>query len=385
MNPFIFHSPTRICFGEGMALSAGDFVRELSASRVFLVTDNFLRSTDLVKAIIANLEETFGVSPVIYSDVPPDSDIECVNRGAQLAKAHNCDLILCIGGGSVIDTAKVINLCLTYGGDLLEHQGLNLIDRKLGPLIAMPTTAGTGSEVSFVAMVKDHQEGKKLFFGSPFLGPDMAILDPNLVLSLPPKLTAATGIDAITHGIESFVATNTNSCFTNALCLESLKILFEQLPLAYSEGSNMDARAQTLAASCMAGVAFNNSGVGVVHALAHAVGARFGTHHGMTNAVFLPHGMRFNFETSEGRFAEIAAYIGMQEQPGQAAHALIARVEELLLHLQLPSTLSQLGVPPLESEVLDELALLAGADPAIIFNPKEVSHEELIDLLKRAY
>lgn len=370
-----------------MALSAGDFVRELQGNKVLLVTDAFLVRSGMLDGIIASLTEASAAPPVLFSDVPADSDIDCVNAGAELARLHDCDAIVCVGGGSVIDTAKVINLCLTYGGDLMEYQGLNLIDRSLFPLVAIPTTAGTGSEVTFVAMVKDHAQKRKLMFGSPYLAPDMAILDPELLLSLPPHLTAATGMDAITHGIESFVATNTNSSFTNALCLESLSLLFKWLPVAYRDGRDIEARSATLIASCMAGVAFNNSGVGVVHGLAHSVGAMFGTHHGMTNAIFLPHGMRFNMDIAAERFAAITAFIepdfaGTTEDKCQR---LISRVESLMHEMQMPANLAAIKIPKLNGELAQELALMAAADPAIIFNPKEVSLEELRDLLDKAY
>ena len=241
-----------------------------------------------------SIKECTGEDPVVFSNVPPDSDVDCVDEGATLARQNGCDLIVAIGGGSVMDTAKVINICVSLGGDLLEHQGLNNITGKLLPLIAIPTTAGTGSEVSFVAMVKDHKENKKLMFGSPSLAPDVAVLDPELIISLPAKLTAATGIDAVTHDIECFVAAGTNSVMTDALCLESLLLLNNNLETATINGADMEARSATLVASTMAGMAFTNSGVGIVHALAHSIGAKFGTHHGMTNGVLLPHGMRFN-------------------------------------------------------------------------------------------
>src|SRR5262249_1692080 len=151
---------------------------------------------------------------------------------AVLAREAGCNCILAVGGGSVLDTAKVVNICLSLGGELLEYQGLNNLTARLRPMIAIPTTAGTGSEVSMVAMVKDNAEGKKLLFGSRFLAPDCAILDPHLIVSLPPKLTAATGLDALTHNIESYTAVISNSIFTDALCIESLRLLFEHLPRA---------------------------------------------------------------------------------------------------------------------------------------------------------
>ena len=284
----------------------------------------------------------------------------------------------------------MINICLSFGGEVMDYQGLNIIERKLYPLIAVPTTAGTGAEVSFVAMVKDHGEGKKLMFGSRFLAPDVAILDPLMVVSLPAKLTAATGIDAITHGIECYVASGTYSVFTDALCLEALRLLFEFLPQATVDGGNLEARGATLVASCMAGVAFTNSGVGITHALAHAVGAKYATHHGMTNGVFLPHGMRFNLDTVYPRYARIAQFLSLADEDNNGddlalANLLVNKVEALIEKLQLPLTLRELGVPEFSDENLAELSDLAAADPAIMFNPREASSDDLTQLLKRAY
>jgi alcohol dehydrogenase class IV len=390
MNPFVFHTPTRVYFGEDSASSCGDFLRELGGKKVLMVADAFLEKSGALKPLIESIRESTGSAPILFTDVPSDSDIDCVNNATAIARTHQCDALVAVGGGSVIDTAKVINICLSFGGEVMDYQGLNIIERKLYPLIAVPTTAGTGAEVSFVAMVKDHGEGKKLMFGSRFLAPDVAILDPLMIVSLPAKLTAATGIDAITHGIECYVASGTYSVFTDAICLESLRLLFEFLPQATVDGGNIEARGATLVASCMAGVAFTNSGVGITHALAHAVGAKYATHHGMTNAVFLPHGMRFNLDTVYPRYARIAQFLGFADEENNGderalANLLVNKVEALLEKLQLPLTLRELGVPEFSDENLAELTDLAAADPAIMFNPREASSDDLTQLLKRAY
>ncbi len=387
MNPFVFMAPTKVRFGEAGVSSCGDYVQELGGKKVLIVTDAFISKSGKVQPLIDSLKGCLGVDPVVFSNVPPDSDIECVNEGATLARQHGCDCIVAMGGGSVMDTAKVINICLSLGGELMEHQGLNNILQKLMPLIAIPTTAGTGSEVSFAAMVKDHSEHKKLMFASPFLAPDVAVLDPELIISLPAKLTAATGIDAITHDIECFVAAGTNSPMTDCLCLESLRMLKEHLATATANGADTEARSATLVASTMAGLAFTNSGVGVIHAMAHSIGAMYGTHHGMTNGVLLPHGMRFNLPAASAAYARLARYIQVSSDSddGKAANALIDWVNGLLLELDLPKNLRELGVPELNSEALAEISELASSDPAIMFNPREVTSEELVSMLQRAY
>jgi len=393
MNPFVFQSPTKVLFGEFSIADCADALIELKASRPLLVADGFLFESGALEPLLEGLR-SLGQEPPVFTEVPSDSDLECVVKATELARRHNCDSIVAVGGGSVIDTAKVVDICLSLGGDLLEYQGLNIIQSRLLPLIVVPTTAGTGSEVSFVAMIKDHKEGRKLMFGSPYLAPDVAVLDPSLLLTLPPRLTAATGMDAITHGIEACVASGTFSVVTDALCLESIRLLFDNLPLACSQGDSIDARANTLAASTMAGIAFTNSGVGIVHALAHSVGGMFGTHHGMTNAVFLPVGMEFNLECAADRYARIASYVFSERvlpaSVEERAAFLIDEVRGLLQRLSMPSRLSELGVAALNENllketVLNELSCMASSDPAIMFNPREASGDDLIELIKRAY
>lgn len=384
MNPFVFHSPTKISFGEHMAATASDVVKDYGAKKILIVTDQILVKTGLVQSVLSGFHQN---EYVLYSDVPSDSDVQCVNKAAEFAREAGCDGIVAVGGGSVLDTAKVVNICLTMGGELLEYQGLNNLGSRLYPIVAIPTTAGTGSEVSMVAMVKDNSEGKKLLFGSRFLAPDAAILDPTLIISLPARLTAATGLDAVTHCVEAYSAVISNSLMSDALCVQALRMLFEWLPRATIHGDDLAARSATLVASTMAGVAFTNSGVGIVHALAHATGAKYGTHHGATNSVFLPHGMNFNLDVVSNRYASLARQLGMSNSSNdeEAAKALIHGVGQLAAKVGLPSRLRDLGVPQLQKPELDELAFLASTDPAIMFNPKESSVEDIIEIYERAY
>lgn len=381
MNPFVFQSPTKVLFGEFTTSSCGDVLADLGGRKALVVADAFLLESGAIGPLLESLKD-----PFIFSDVPPDSDVSCVNQAAALARTNKCDCIVAVGGGSVIDTAKVVNICLSLGGDLMDYQGLNILDKKLMPMVVVPTTAGTGSEVSFVAMIKDKQENKKMLFGSPFLAPDVALLDPTLILSLPPKLTAATGMDAITHSIESFVASGTCSVATDAMCLESFSLMCRHLPVAFKTGDDLEARAGTLVGSTMAGIAFTNSGVGVVHAIAHSIGALFNTHHGMTNAVLLPYGMEFNLPQVADRYARLGRYIGLSGANDQeVAGKLIEHVRKLIEEFKLPVTLKALGVPELDEDTLNLLAEMASSDPAIMFNPRETSAQDLIGLIKRAY
>lgn len=386
MNSFVFTSPTRVTFGEGLSNAAVEVLQEFGCRKPLIVTDTFLLSNGIVNNILTGFDNA-NMPYLIFSDVPPDSDINIVNLAADQARAENCDSVLAVGGGSVIDTAKVVAISLKYGGDVRELQGLNNLEKPLVPLFAIPTTAGTGSEVSFAALVKDGEEHKKLLYASRYLAPLVAILDPALIISLPPKLTAATGLDAITHNIESFTAVATNSIVSDSLAIESMRLLLKNLERATKHGDDMEARSATLVASTMAGLAFTNAGVGIVHALAHSTGARFNTHHGATNCVFLPHGMRFNKDVVAGRYAVLARSLGVSASlnDNEASDALIACIEELTAKVGLSGRLRDLGVPKLSESQLAELADLTSTDPAIMFNPKDSSIEDIIGIYERAY
>jgi alcohol dehydrogenase class IV len=387
MHPFVFEAPTRIEYGEGIAASASEILKGLGASKILIVSDQGLVKSGVIAPILQCFQEDKGLSTSVFTDVPADSDVTCVNKAAAQAVADHCDGVLAIGGGSVLDAAKVVNIALTLGGDVLDYQGMNNLTDRLKPMVAIPTTAGTGSEVSAVAMVRDVEEGKKLLYGSRFLAPDVSILDPTLLVSLPPNLTAATGLDAVTHCIEAYSVEMVRSPMTDVLCLEGLRLLFQYLPQATKHGDDLEARSNTLIAANMAGMAFTNLGVGVVHALAHATGGRFGTHHGTTNSVFLPWGMQFNLDVVAPRYAAMARYLRLTDDKNDeiASKTLIDRVKELSSEIGLPSRLRDLGVPVLKQEELENLASLANSDPAIMFNPKETSVQDIIGIYERAY
>lgn len=401
-NPFTFLSPTRILFGEGAAASAADQLFELGASNPLIVTDSILVQKGVLAPIMHSLSEAHIKDPPIFQDVPSDSDVECVRRAVELGRKHNCDSLIAVGGGSVIDTAKVVNIGISTGGDFLDYEGINSLSESLKPMLALPTTAGTGSEVSAVAMIKNYETGKKLLFGSRHLFANVALLDPSLLLSLPPRLTAATGMDAVTHAIEALAA-NCSNPLSDSLALHSLFLLLATLPQATKSGDDMDARASTLLASTMAGMSFTNSGVGIVHALAHTVGAKYSVHHGIANAIFLPYGMEFNIEAACGRYARAWEYLctAFSERSSgdkglsakfvlgaddrESAYHLVKAVRDLLDQCSLPTRLREVGVPELGPDDLNELADTAMTDPAIMFNPREASPEDLISILKGAY
>jgi alcohol dehydrogenase len=322
----------------------------------------------------------------VFTDVPANSSVAVVERGAAYAREQGADLIVAIGGGSPIDTAKAMRILLTEGGALHDYEGYNLLERPLVPMVAIPTTAGTGSEVTSWAVIRDEAAHLKLAFSSVFLAPDLAILDPELTRTLPPRLTAATGMDALTHAIEAFVGTNANP-ISDSLALQAIDMISNNLRGATHAGDDLEARSQMLVASCIAGIAFSSGGgsLGVVHAMAHAVGGAFEVHHGTANSILLPHGMRFNSVAVPNRFSRIARAMGVNAG-GRAEEDVIddgvEAVRSLAVDCLMPTRLRDVGVP---EDALVPLAEAALGDAAIFTNPRPAALEEVIELLRAAW
>jgi aldehyde dehydrogenase (NAD+) len=380
---FLFYTPTRIVFGVGAAGDVAVELRNLGCEKAVLVTDRWLYdNTDLVSKI----EKWLGdLCAGVFADVPSDSGLHIINQGYEFARERGAQGVVSVGGGSVIDTAKGIALLLKEGGRLEDYQGFQMLTRKVVPHVCLPTTAGTGSEVTYIAVVKDHDKKQKLLFGDHHLIPDVAILDPVLTLGLPPGLTAATGMDALSHAVEA-ITSSQREPISDALGLHAIRLIRRWLPRAVTEGSDIDARGHMLIAATMAGAAFGNAQVGLVHAIAHTVGARHGVHHGLANAVAMPYVMRFNNSEVAEEQATIAEALGVDtrdmpaEQAGLAAADAVAR---LGTELGLPSTLKDAGVP---EDDLEECAQVALSDGAIIYNGRPVfDPDEVLAVLRKAW
>lgn len=367
--------PTRVLFQPGGVGIAGRECRKIGVRRAFVVTDRLLRELGLLAPLEESLQREGVAVAAIFDDVPADSDIPTVERAAALRASTSADGIIALGGGSVIDTAKAVNILAAMGGALREHQGVgNLDDAPLLPFLCLPTTAGTGSEVSYIAAVKDHAKREKIFFVSPKLAATVAILDPMLTLSMPPKVTAITGMDALTHAIESLFAINAQPA-TEGLALSAIRRILRHLPTAVHSGRDLEARSELLLASNIAGIAFSNSGVGIVHACAHALGALKGIAHGLGNSLLLPSGSRYNLDSLplERRDLLTLAF-GTPEIP--------RRLREFAAECGLPIRLRDVGIREAD---LPDLATYAETDGSLLFNPREASSLELLELFKEAW
>lgn len=380
---FMFTSPTKIIFRENAVDEVKREAELLGCKKVMVVTDVGIKDSPMVKKVADALGN---LCADVFGNVVGDSDVKIVEEGAAHAKKLGCDGVVSVGGGSSMDSAKIMSIIITKGGNVIQHAGLPFLKEKLIPHIAIPTTAGTGSEVTRFAMIKDHEKGQKYAFADVKLIPDVALLDPHMTVGLPPKITAATGIDALTHAIEAMHSTQRQP-ISDGLSLEAIKLIFAHLPVCVTNGTDVYARANQLLASTMAALSFDNAMVGIVHALAHAVGGKFGVHHGTANAIFLPHGMRFNMQKASRRYALIGEALGLDEEGNmtaeQLAEAVVKAVEELIEKVGVPKKLSEVGVP---RDKLEMLAAEAMVDPSIVTNPRPVmTPKELLPVFEQAY
>ena len=364
---FVFAMPGRIVFGSGAIAEAPCEIERMGARRVLLVSDRGVAAAGLTERVARVLS---GHVAATFVDVPPDSGVEAVEAARDAAVAAGADGVVSCGGGSVIDTAKGVSLLLAEGGVLRDHEGFQNMTRAAAPHLAIPTTAGTGSEVTYVAVIKDREARRKLLFGDHRLIPTVSILDPDLTTGLPPFLTAATGMDALSHAVEAMHALQRQP-ISDALALHAIRMLKEAIPRCIETPSDGPARGRQLLASCLAGAAFSNAQVGLSHAMAHTVGARFDLHHGLANAIFLPHVIRFNAPACGDVYREVAEAFGLGTTGSDASVAkrLASAVQDFSRGLGLAGALKSLGVP---QEALPELAEATLSDAALVYNGRPV-------------
>ncbi len=380
---FSVYQPTRVVFGDGTVAELALECKRLGIERAMVVTDRVMRErTD----VVARVEKALGTRlGAIYDGVIPDTGVDIIDEGARLGKERGCDGLVSVGGGSAIDTAKGMAIVMTEGGSIRDHQGASRLSRRQTPHVAVPTTAGTGSEVSLYIVVKDHRAHEKMHFMDDRIIPDAAILDPSVTLAMPAPLTAATGMDALTHAIEAYTAINKNPV-ADGLALQAMRLIARHLPRAVAEPTDKVARGQMLIAANIAGLAFNSTGVGLVHAMAHVVGARHGVHHGTANAICLPHVIRFNADELGACYRDVAEALGVDardlgdEMAGEAAAQAVA---QLSARVKLPPRLRDVGVPEGDLDACAEGSL---SDGAIVYNGKFAADKELVlGVYKNAY
>lgn len=378
-SPFSYHNPTAIEFGWGALARLPELVQTLGGRRALLVGDPGVAKAGLVDRVVAVLGAALPVA--VFTDVESDPDARSVDAGVELAKARGCDVIIGIGGGSAMDVAKSIGLMLTNPGNIRDYAGVGKIGKPGAPVIAIPTTSGTGSELTIWSVLTDKQKNQKFGVGSVLSCARIALLDPELTVSLPPAITATTGIDALTHALESYVNTATQP-ISEAMSEQSMMLIARSLCVAVAQPGNRQARTDMLLASTMAAMAFNSTRLGLVHAFAMPLGSRLHIPHGLANAIMLPAVMRFNLPGNLSKFMRIAQIFGERvEVLGEraAAERSVISIEQLKADVGITAKLGDFGMTEADINHIAAEAMLSGNVPV---NPRQPTLDDMQALLR---
>lgn len=380
----LFRTTRRILFGVGSAEKTGTEAQLLKAKKVLIITDPGVIQAGLLEGIEKSLQSV-GIPFAIFDGVEPDPRIEVVEKSIEKAKKEGIDLIIGFGGGSSLDIAKVTSILITNSGKIDSFFGVDLVPNPGAPVILIPTTAGTGSEVTPIAILSDTKEKLKKGIVSPTLFPEVAIVDPKLTIGLPPSVTAFTGMDALTHAIESYYSINATD-LSDLLAFRAMELLSKNIRMAYAHGENLVARSNMMEGSLFAGIAFANAGVGAVHAFAYPLGGEFHLAHGLTNTLMLPYVMRYNILGCPDKFAQMAQAFGekvegLSELDG--AETSVKFVERLSDDLRVPRRLRDVGIPENAIPRLAEAAMKVTR--LLANNPRKITLEDAVAIYKSAY
>ncbi|MCM3714510.1 hydroxyacid-oxoacid transhydrogenase [Halalkalibacter oceani] len=399
-NTWEYFSTENIIFGNGAITRLDGALKRLKAKNVFVITDRGVAQAGILAKVTEQLD-LHGYQTVVYDKAIPEPPIESVVEAYEFAKSQmKTDVIIGLGGGSSIDLAKVVALLMEYGGHPTDYfGGENLVPGPIAPLIAIPTTAGTGSEVTSVAVVTDTENNIKVGISDNFLRPAVALLDPELTVGLPPYVTACSGIDALSHAVEAYTAKDFRYIqskekllfqgslpITDALALQAIELIAGNLAVAVQQGSNLEARGNMLLGSLLAGLAFSNAGTALAHALAYPIGGKAKSPHGELTGLLLPYVMKYNTATEQDKMVKIAQAFGIEQgskTTREYAEAASEAVLQLLKDINLPTKLSEIGVKEEDLESIAEKAL--PIERLVRNNPRVPNQASLVELLKQAY
>ncbi len=381
---FTVTQPTQIRFGVGAIDDLASAVQELGGSNVLLVVDPGLKNVGLLGKITAPLDKA-GITYKVFDHVDPEPGLKLADEGTKIAAKAGCDCVIGAGGGSAMDVAKAISILLTNGGKAEDYLGLGKIKKPGVPKIMVPTTAGTGAEVTFTAVfINEKTKSKGGMNGDP-LYPDVALLDPALTVTLPPHVTAAPGIDAFTHALEAFVSTQSH-LISDMYAVEAMYLISDNLAMAYANGANIQARSAMLMGSLLAGKALATAGVGLVHAMAYPLGGMFNIPHGLANAVLLPYVVDYNIIGNPEKFARIAEIMG-HDVSGMslrdAAQLAVEAVYELNQDVGIPTNLEEIGIVSKQIPKMAEIALTVTRP--VENNPRKPTLEDVIRVYETAF
>ncbi len=382
LNAFDFILPTKIRFGFEISKELESEIKALGKNSVMIVTDKGLIHAGVVDKVIDHLSDSIKRNLMLFDEVEPNPRDTTVQRAYEIAKTKGIDILVAIGGGSSMDVAKGISVLLTNGGEIGDYEGLDQVKKETAPVIAIPTTVGTGSEVTFWSVITDTKRHFKMSVGSTLIAPKVALVDPDLVTSLPPAIIASTGMDALTHAIEGYTC-NLAEPITDACGIYAIKYIADNIRDAVYT-NDKEARAKMLLGSLIAGICFGNSDIAAVHAMAEALGGLYDTPHGIANAVMLPYVMEYNYVASTAKFAKIAEAMGesvANESERDAAYKAVTAVKKINIDLNIPS-LKQIGA---KEEDFEELSEKSEVNVSTESNPRKIKKDDFLKIFQKAY
>jgi alcohol dehydrogenase len=380
---FTITQPTAIRFGIGAVNDLGAMVKQFGGSRVLLVVDPGVQAAGLTEAIIAPLAQ-LKIPYTIYDQVTPEPGLKLADQGLKVAQKAKADCVVGVGGGSALDVAKAIAILLTNGGKAADYIGLGKIKKPGVPKIMIPTTAGTGAEVTFTAVFINEKTNAKAGMNGDPLYPDAALLDPGLTVSLPPHVTAATGIDAFTHALESYVS-NQAHYISEMYAIEAIDLISHNLRTAFANGGNLAARSAMLMGSLLGGKALAMAGVGLVHAMAYPLGGMFNTPHGLANAILLPYVVEYNLIGNLEKYATVAEIMGYDTEglsEREAAEMVVDAIHQLNSDVGIPCSLSDLDIPRTDIPKMADIALTVTRP--VENNPRRPSRDDVMAIYEAA-
>lgn len=380
INNFDFILPTKIRYGIGMVKVLGEELNLLKTKKVMIITDKGLVHAGMVHKI-TDLIKAEGLGYIIYDDIEANPKDYNVELAADTARKESIDTIVAFGGGSPIDAAKAVAVLTKQGGKVRDYQGKEKIKDDCIPLITIPTTAGTGSEVTFSSVITDTKEKFKFTIKSPAIAAKVAIIDPELTVTVPPMITAATGIDALTHGIEGYTA-NCTEPIAEAVGLYAIEYIAKNITDAVKDGTNLAARDKMMMGSLLAGLSFSHADVASVHCMAEALGSMYDAPHGMCNAILLPFVMEYNLPSAEAKYARVAKAMGIEARDDlTAAVKGIEHIKRLSKEIGLPG-IKTLPISTEDFPLLAEMAVKNGSNES---NPREITKDDYVMIFNKAY
>ncbi|MFD1707851.1 iron-containing alcohol dehydrogenase [Siminovitchia sediminis] len=380
----VFNAKTKLISGIGSIKSLSQELKKIQASTILVVTDKGIKNAGILNKVLEEIDSNYDV--MIFDEVKPNPEVEMTDNAYHTYKDKGIDLLLAIGGGSVLDTAKGLSVLFSNGGSIADYYGYDIYKNKTYPMFAVPTTVGTGSESGNAAVFTDNSNNlktKKLIFGED-LFPEVAFLDAELLKNMPSHLISSTGMDALTHAIEGYVA-NWSSHVTDSLNLHAVRVIGSSIRQATAHSENLEAMHSMLLASTIAGLGMANSGLGMVHGISHAIGAQYDAPHGIVNAILLPYLLEYNWIANPEKFSHIADALRVNIQGlsvEDAAKAAVEHVKTMTAEVGIPDNLSAIGVDDSKIDLLTDIAF--NDQQYMVPNPRKMSRQDIYDILQKA-